>query len=128
MGLRLVAINPRACRAFWRSATPDRFTRRLQFNEIHPLLALTPNLGDHLWRTVSQHAQRVLGRPHPGGLGVEDAAIRDNETTSTGNTWSGKYPGPDRLAQPHINEPAAPGDSNTGDAAVEHLLGIARRL
>src|SRR5215831_6820227 len=29
MGLRLVAINPRACRAFWRSATPDRFTRRL---------------------------------------------------------------------------------------------------
>src|SRR5262245_33905366 len=30
MGLRLVAINPRACRAFWRSATPDRFTRRLQ--------------------------------------------------------------------------------------------------
>src|SRR5262249_42119514 len=29
MGLRLVAINPRACRAFWSSASPARFTRRL---------------------------------------------------------------------------------------------------
>src|SRR5262245_14652875 len=47
MGLRLVAINPRACRAFWRSATPDRFTRRLQLPDQRKMdFRIGINLGD----------------------------------------------------------------------------------
>src|SRR5215813_11118886 len=62
MGLRLVAINPRACRAFWRSATPDRFTRRLHLLFV-PRDEVAPRYREYLrlWRQAGHQQKPNIG-------------------------------------------------------------------
>src|SRR5262249_37273727 len=69
----------------------------------------------------------MLGRPHPGGLVIDDATVRDDKLAGTGNARSFAQASRDGIAQRHIDEPGATRHSDAGHPAAQDLLRITRR-
>src|SRR5262249_20912236 len=84
-------------------------------------------LRDHLAQIVREHADRVLGSPHPRRLRIDDAAVGDDEVAGAGNARSFEEARGNRVAQGDIDEPGAARDGDARDPGAQDLLRIPRR-
>src|SRR5258706_13929446 len=80
-----------------------------QLDEVHAVLTLPADLGDHLRRAVAEDADGMLGGDHPRGLVVLDAPVGDDHAPGAIDPRAFEHAELDLVANADVGEPGTAG-------------------